>query len=330
MMKVLFIDKVMISGFFFPRFRYLIPHLRGEIEAELVEVNHDGEIRTASLLRKALNCDVVFARNLLNPWMIRALRAACERTFLEIDTPEGPDLEKEGGRDIRKLISAGKAAKYLLLQGANHMRVMKRKVLNVSLFPPTSPEPTGTPEGKLPPPRDNGVVVLCEGPSKLLKTMERARAELESASEEVGGMMIHMRSDSLVSPGKVRFFFERSNALFNPPSELSPEIFIYPVFRGKNDHFGTSPNVLNALSLGIPCLAPGTDVDRRILKDGENILLFKTPEEFGEKLRLLLARPELRARLGSAGKKAWMENFSPEAVAPFYPFTIEKALENSK
>lgn len=52
------------------------------------------------------------------------------------------------------------------------------------------------------------------------------------------------------------------------------------------------------------------------IADGETGLLYSTPEEFVEKLSLLIENPELRARLGDNAKKWVLDNRTPEKTIP--------------
>ena len=66
---------------------------------------------------------------------------------------------------------------------------------------------------------------------------------------------------------------------------------------------GMANSVLEALAMGRAVLAADIDGNRSVIEDGVTGLLFRTPEEFAAKAARLLADPELRQRLGNAGRE---------------------------
>lgn len=73
---------------------------------------------------------------------------------------------------------------------------------------------------------------------------------------------------------------------------------------------------LQYMGLGIATVCSPVGVNSEIVRDGENGLLARAEDEWVEKLGLLLRSPELRARLGRAGRATVEARYSAAAQAP--------------
>ncbi|MET0623214.1 MAG: glycosyltransferase family 4 protein [Pyrinomonadaceae bacterium] len=73
---------------------------------------------------------------------------------------------------------------------------------------------------------------------------------------------------------------------------------------------------LQYMGLAIPTVCSPVGVNSEIIRDGENGLLARDEGEWVEKLGLLLRSPELRARLGRAGRATVEQRYSARAQAP--------------
>jgi glycosyltransferase involved in cell wall biosynthesis len=70
--------------------------------------------------------------------------------------------------------------------------------------------------------------------------------------------------------------------------------------------------VLEALSLGRAVLAADIPGNRSLVEDGVTGLLFDGAQDFARKAERLLADPDLRARLGMAGRERVSARFGAE------------------
>ena len=73
---------------------------------------------------------------------------------------------------------------------------------------------------------------------------------------------------------------------------------------------------LQFMALGIPTVCSPVGVNTVILQDGQNGFIADTPEEWVEKLGLLLRSPELRKRLSDAGRETVETRYSASVHAP--------------
>src|SRR6266540_6816115 len=74
---------------------------------------------------------------------------------------------------------------------------------------------------------------------------------------------------------------------------------------------GMANSVLEALAFGRAVLASNIEGNRSLVEDGVTGLLFDTAEEFAARAERLLGDPELRRRLGEAGRDRINARFSP-------------------
>ena len=74
--------------------------------------------------------------------------------------------------------------------------------------------------------------------------------------------------------------------------------------------------ILLYMSMGVACVASPIGINSEIIKDGINGYLADTPEEWLEKLSLLIEDYPLRQRLGEEGRKAAEKLYSYNVQAP--------------
>lgn len=73
---------------------------------------------------------------------------------------------------------------------------------------------------------------------------------------------------------------------------------------------------LQYMALGIPTICSPVGVNSTIIKDGENGYLADGTAEWVEKLKLMLHSPELRRKIGMAGRKTVEDEYSAKVIAP--------------
>lgn len=73
---------------------------------------------------------------------------------------------------------------------------------------------------------------------------------------------------------------------------------------------------LQYMGLGIPCIISPVGVNSTIVTDGENGFLADSKDDWLEKIKLLLHSPDLRRKLGHAGRETVEREYSATAVVP--------------
>lgn len=82
------------------------------------------------------------------------------------------------------------------------------------------------------------------------------------------------------------------------PHMRDAAVFVVPLRVGG----GTRLKILNAWAMGTPIVSTSVGCEGLEARDGENILVADTPEAFAAAVHRLLGDPELRRRLGAAGR----------------------------
>jgi glycosyltransferase involved in cell wall biosynthesis len=81
------------------------------------------------------------------------------------------------------------------------------------------------------------------------------------------------------------------------------------------------------MSVGVPCVASNVGTNKSIIEDGANGYLAKTDEEWLEKLSMLMDDPELRKRIGQAGRTTVVEKYSVQINAPRFLGVIQNVFK---
>lgn len=78
------------------------------------------------------------------------------------------------------------------------------------------------------------------------------------------------------------------------------------------------------MTMGIPCVCSPVGANKEIVSDGVNGFLADTESGWTDKLSLLIENPQLRQKLGSAGRRTVEERYSIAVNAPKILGTIQK------
>ena len=73
---------------------------------------------------------------------------------------------------------------------------------------------------------------------------------------------------------------------------------------------------LQYMALGVPSICSPVGVNSTMITDGKNGYLAAGPAEWIEKIKLLMHSPELRQKLGRAGRETVEQEYSATVVAP--------------
>ncbi len=96
----------------------------------------------------------------------------------------------------------------------------------------------------------------------------------------------------------------------------SLDIGLYPVTEDQWSVGKSGFKAIQYMAAGVACIASPVGVIKEIIQDGVNGLVASTPEQWLEKLSLLIKDPELRIRLGAAGQQTIEQSYSLDIHAP--------------
>ena len=106
----------------------------------------------------------------------------------------------------------------------------------------------------------------------------------------------------------------------------SLDIGVYPIVEDEWSVGKSGFKAIQYMAAGVPCVASPVGVNKEIIQDGVNGFLAATPQEWTEKLSLLIEDAALRQRLGVAGRRTVEEWYSLRAQAP----RLLKVLQEAK
>lgn len=120
-------------------------------------------------------------------------------------------------------------------------------------------------------------------------------------------------------------FFECENiavdkVIWNEKDEIrniqSFDIGLMPLMDDAWSHGKCGLKTLQCLAVGVPVVCSPYGINKEIVDDGVHGLWAKTPEEWIGKLEVLISNPDLRRKMGIAGRKRVVAHYSLEANAP--------------
>lgn len=112
--------------------------------------------------------------------------------------------------------------------------------------------------------------------------------------------------------------------------DLRPlDVGIMPLPEGRWNRGKCGMKALQYMGLGVATVCSPVGVNTEIVRDGENGFIAGGEDEWIEKLSRLLRSPELRARLGRAGRATVEERYSADAQAPRFLRVLESVVKGS-
>jgi glycosyltransferase involved in cell wall biosynthesis len=121
--------------------------------------------------------------------------------------------------------------------------------------------------------------------------------------------------------------------MWNPVTEIEDlrrlDIGLMPLVDDPWSRGKCGLKLLQYYGVGVPAVCTPVGVNRDIVKDGVNGFTALTPEEWSEKLSVLIENPELRKTMGLRGRDLVMESFTLQANAPRFYRVLEEVLARS-
>ena len=108
------------------------------------------------------------------------------------------------------------------------------------------------------------------------------------------------------------------------------DVGVYPLADDEWSKGKCGFKAIQFMACGVPVVASAVGVNREIIEDGVNGLLASTESEWVEKLGRLLADPELRRRLGRAGRVTVEQRYSLRHNAPVLAATLRALVDDAE
>lgn len=110
----------------------------------------------------------------------------------------------------------------------------------------------------------------------------------------------------------------------------SLDIGIYPLPNDERVMAKTPFKTIQYMSVGVPVIASKVGGNREIIQDGINGFLVNSEDEWLEKLSYLIENPDIRYKMGLAGRKTVEEKYSLEVTAPIFLEALSKTYKEVK
>ncbi len=108
-----------------------------------------------------------------------------------------------------------------------------------------------------------------------------------------------------------KWTLDRDVELFN-----TCDIGVYPLKDTEWELGKCGFKAIQFMACGVPVVAAAVGVNKDIIQDGVNGFLARTEQEWDEKIERLLCDPDLRARMGAAGRKTIEQKYSRAVHGP--------------
>jgi glycosyltransferase involved in cell wall biosynthesis len=105
----------------------------------------------------------------------------------------------------------------------------------------------------------------------------------------------------------------------------SIDIGLYPLHDDLWELGKTSFKTIQYMAVGVPGVVSRVGTAKQIVRDGENGFLATSDDEWVEKICRLIEQPELRQRIGAAGRRTAVDDFSVASNAPKLLEVLQRA-----
>lgn len=208
-----------------------------------------------------------------------------------------------------------------VIAGNNYLADYAKKFnLNVSIIPTTVDTDRCKPKSKKKDMSSKVVIGWIGSPSPFLQILNKVWQKLP------GNAVLKIIGNSYKPEG-----IEYINAVWNSETELNElttfDIGITPLPDDEWTRGKCGFKTLQYMSAAIPAVSSPVGVNSEIIHDGVNGFLARNEEEWIEKLTLLIENPELRQRIGMAGRRTVEEKYSVKVWTSAYLKIIRDVIE---
>ncbi|HKB37884.1 MAG TPA: glycosyltransferase family 4 protein [Gemmataceae bacterium] len=306
--------------------RYRIAAFRSRLEQaghrlELVPFPRSlwGRLQLGSYLRHA--DAVILQRRLLPFWQLCLLRRGVRRLLFDLDDAVflRDSYSSKGLHDRRRLrrFAATARAADIVVAGNSFLASAARHHGGITRVIPTCVNPALYPLAEHTR-RGEGVQLVWIGSSSTLKGLESIAPLLETVGRECPGVRLKLVCD--------RFLHLHSLPVDECPWSEASEA---EALAGADIGIGWVPDdlwsrgkcglkVLQYMAAGLPVIANPVGVQAEMVWHGETGFLVETPQDWVDAVRYLAADPDLRHRMGRAGRARVEAEFSVDAGAALW------------
>lgn len=291
-----------------------------------------GWLARASQLRATATADVVILqRKLLPLWQLALLRRSARHLIYDFDDAlfHRDSYAAKGTASRQRLARfwATVSAADAVVAGNEFLADQARKLIGperVNIIP-TSIRPEIY-AGAVHASRKRRTRLVWIGQPSTLRGLELARPHLEAIAKRVRDVELRVVCSTFPSFESLRVVPRPWSQLVEADELASCDIGISwlpddPWSQGK-----CGLKVLQYLAAGLPVIANPVGMHRQLVRHGETGFLAETPQQWAEAVATLTAHPELRQRMGEAGRRLVEEEFNEYRSAVKFADVIESLI----
>jgi glycosyltransferase involved in cell wall biosynthesis len=263
---------------------------------------------------------VILQRRLLRGWQLALLRRGSRRLVFDFDDavflrdsyavkgPHSAVRRRRFGATVRAADAVVAGNDFLRHEAAGQTDAGRVHIVPTCVRPEVCPQAEHTRSG-------NGVRLVWIGSSSTLRGLEAVRPLLEALGRRLPGLRLHLVCDRFLELEHLPVVPCPWSAATEAADVATADIGISYLpddlwSRGK-----CGLKVLQYLAAGLPVVANPVGVQVEMVRHGETGFLAETPEQWAEAVGRLAADPDLRRRMGQAGRRLVETSYSVESGA---------------
>ncbi len=286
-------------------------------------------------LSAAASADVVILqRKLLPRWQLQLLRRFAKRLVYDMDDAvfQRDSFRRKGPKSCRRerRFRATVAAADAVIVGNEYLR---RCTAQVGSSKPIHVVPTTVQPRYYRPTRHHrvgaNVRLAWIGSSSTLPGLKMAERQLWAASEQVRGLELRLVCDRSVDLAGINVVLRPWAAATEAAELAHADIGISWLSDDSWSRGKCGLKVLQYMAAGLPVVANRVGMNRHMVIHGETGLLADTPDEWAQAIARLAADPELRCRLGAAGRRVVEQHYAVDRWGPRFARIIKAIAQPS-
>lgn len=299
-----------------------LPHLDAAgMDAEVAEIPESWRARR-KLFRRATGFDaVLLQKKLLGSTAVRLLRRNARRLVFDFDDAilYRNDAARHESPTRRRRFAATVGAADLIIAGNAFLEEIARPFAREIVRIPTVIEPAKYDQAVAAVGPDESRIVLgWIGSQSTVRQIELLRNVFEQLHVEHDNLSLRLICDTFPQFGGLPVERIRWSAATEAQALAGIDIGLAPCNDDPWSKGKCGLKLLQYLAVSRPVVCSPVGAQKEIVRDGLNGHWAARQEDWVERLERLIASPELRLKMGRAGRNRLQESYTVEAAAPYF------------
>ncbi len=302
------------------------------LQLEAIPLRQGGAPRLFRLPAAASADVVILQRKLLPRWQLHLVRRFAKRLVYDMDDAvfQRDSFRRKGPKSCRRerLFRATVQAADAVIVGNEYLRrcttqIDATKQIHVI---PTTVQPQYyrlTRHHRV----GANVRLAWIGSSSTLPGLKLAERHLWAASEKIRGLDLRLVCDRSIELAGVNVVLRPWAAATEAAELAHADIGVSWLSDDSWSRGKCGLKVLQYMAAGLPVVANRVGMNRHMVIDGETGLLADTPDEWASAIARLASDPELRSRMGAAGRRAVEQHYAVDRWGPRFARIIKAVAE---